>query len=73
MDDDVWDGVVGAAEDALRAASCVPVTVFVVADVVAPDGDRVLVQLASDDARHWQILGMLADAVMTVEGQMREC
>lgn len=72
MNDDLLDRVLAAVEDTLRAGNCVPIKVYVVAEIITELGDRVLVGSTSEDMRPWEVLGLLRYAELEVEAQMRE-
>jgi hypothetical protein len=62
--------VVGATEAALRAESWIPVKVIVVAEVMKPDGDRMLLEASSADVTPWDMLGLLKHALVMVESEL---
>ena len=63
--------VVTAAETALQHESWTPVKVLILAEVLIPDGDRMVIRGASPGLPSWEMLGLLHHWIVTTEDESR--
>ena len=62
---------VTATETALQAETWAPVKVIVLAEVLTPAGDRMVIRGATPDLPSWEMLGLLHHWTVTTEHDSR--